>query len=201
MLQQVNQQVKTHGQPFDGSAEALRLAKGGSGLLHDLKLLLQERNLSAHGGRPRNHIQAGSRLLDLTPSLEDAVTRAAPLADADWIFVESSSFGRDGLFHINALKVMGDHPEFERIEFRSSHPLVDRDLYFASTSGYINLTPYAVMRYCNRCKESELCYADRVDERKGVVLKSFANGHEIFDPQLAADLTSPFDGPGAATTG
>ncbi|MCL2782053.1 MAG: hypothetical protein FWD74_11335, partial [Actinomycetia bacterium] len=183
MLERFARLPEEVGEPFAGARAAFRRAKGGRGLLNDLDELLRERNLSAHGGRPRNPFEAGARLLDgerhppLGSLLEDAVERVAGLAATQWVLIESGKYTRDGVFQVDASLIMGDNPSFDRIKFNSPVPLVDGDLYFRGPHGHISLTPFVLMRYCETCRQPELCYLDRVDNRKGAVLKSFANGH------------------------
>ncbi len=54
----------------------------------------------------------------------------------------------------------------------------------------LDLTPMLVIRYCDQCRQPEVCHADRVDERAGVSLKSFARGHQVFDPDLVPEVNS-----------
>ena len=196
VLQQVSSQFDSHGEPFEGCNKALG---GATGLLDDLDTLREARNDRAHGARPHNAIEAGEHLLKLAPVLEDAVACASPLANATWLLVESTSLNRRRSFRVSALKVMGDHPEFERTKFTWPDALVDEDLYFQSTTTYIDLTPFAVMRFCATCRQAELCHADRI-ERNGLRLKSFASGHIIYDQDLAADATQLFDSTRAASS-
>jgi hypothetical protein len=172
----------------DGLAKALQRRKGGAGLPADLEVLLQERNRWAHGARPRTAVEAGLRVLEIGPALEDALESALPFASAPWLLTQSSSFQRKGTFSVSALRVMGDHPEFERTRFESGAPLLDETFYLMTALGPIDLTPLVVMRYCNTCHRPEVCYADRIDNRHGVALKGFASGHVIFDSTLVGDV-------------
>jgi hypothetical protein len=180
-----------------GLRDATRRGKGGSGLLADLEVLLQERNRWAHGARPRSAIEAGLRVLEIGPALERAIDQVLPLAGSPWLLTQSSSFQRDRRFSVSALRVMGDHPEFERTHFESALPLLDETFYLITTGGPIDLTPLVVMRYCETCRRPEVSYADKLDDKHGLALKTFANGHVIFDPSLAAELQTLL-GPGEA---
>lgn len=185
-------------EPIYGLRAALRRGKRGSGLVSDLEILLQERNRWAHGARPRNLVEAGVRALELGPVLERAVERAAFLSNGAWVLTESSSYGRDQNFSVSASTVMGDHPEFERMRFVSTGPLIDQTFYLLSGEGPIDLTPYVVMRYCDTCRQREICHADKLDRTHGVALRSFVSGHVIFDRSLVADveaLTAPGEFP------
>jgi hypothetical protein len=185
----------------DGLAIALQRRKRGAGLLADLEVLLQERNRWAHGARPRSAVEAGLRLLEIGPALERALESALPFADAPWLLTQSSSYQRKGTFAVAALRAMGDNPEFERTHFESPVPLLDETFYLMTSRGPIDLTPLVVMRYCNTCHKSEVVYADKIDDRYGVALKSFASGHVIFDSALVGDvqaLLGPSEPPSSA---
>jgi hypothetical protein len=83
---------------------------------------------------------------------------------------------------------MGDHPEFERIDLDSKLPLADNNFYALAPRGPVDMSPFVVMRYCETCRQPEAFYADRIDPKQGVCLKSFGRGHVIFDPSLNEEL-------------
>jgi hypothetical protein len=174
-----------------GLREATSRDKDG-GPLADLDLLLQERNKWAHGARPRDAIEAGRRVLELGPVLERALHSIMPFAHSAWLQVQSGSFRRGGTFSMSALRAMGDHPEFERTQFESTTPLLDETFYLMSARGPIELSPLLALRYCDACGKPEMFYADRFKGKHGVALKSFANGHVVFDPGLTAPIEDLF---------
>jgi hypothetical protein len=195
VLNDVRSIVANDNDVLAGLREATLRGKGGSGLLADLDVLLQERNRWAHGARPRSAIEAGLRVLEIGPALERAIDKVLPFAQSPWLLTQTSSFQRDRMFSVSALRAMGDHPEFERTHFESATPLLDETFYLITSRGPIDLTPLVVMRYCETCRQPEVCYADKLDDKHGLALKTFANGHVIFDPDLAPDLRTLL-GPG-----
>lgn len=181
-------------EPLAGLRAALRLGPRGSGLVADLRSLVEERNRWAHGGGPRTSVEAGLRLADLATPVERIFDRCAFLSESPWILTRTSSFRRaSGDFEVSASEAMGDHPEFEHRHFVSQLPLADETFYLLSSSGPVDLTPFVVMRYCETCRQPELCYADRLDRRDGVALKSFARGHNLFDHTLDDELRRLWD--------
>jgi hypothetical protein len=181
-------------EPLPGMLDALRQGKGGTGLVPALDALVEERNRWAHGAGPRNNVEAGVRINDrLGPALEDALAKVEFLHRCPWVLVVSSSYRRSQQqFDITAADVMADHPDFERRHFLSSVPLADDVVYMMTPGGPIDLTPFVVMRDCPECQQSELCYADRVYEQRGVSLKSFARGHIMYDNTLVAEMQTLF---------
>jgi hypothetical protein len=175
--------------PLPGVIEGLRRMKKGKGdLLASVEALIAERNRSAHGGRPRNEVEANLRIADFFPLLELAIDRAQFLVESPWFLVRSSSYRRENGFRVTADRAMGDHPEFEKYSFESAVPLVDDNFYMMGKRGPIDLSPLLVTRYCSECHESELFYADRMDNVKGVALKSVGRGHTLFDRTLDHEI-------------
>ena len=165
--------------------------KGRSDLLGELKIILAERNRAAHGARPHNRAEAAVRTQDLEPSVTAAVGLADFLAQAPWILVEGVSLRRqDRRWNVRLRKAMGDHPDFDAASDVLDHPLANDTFYVMSGPEPLDLTPMLVLRYCEVCRQPEVCHADRVDERFGVCLKSFARGHEVFDRELVADVST-----------
>jgi hypothetical protein len=185
--------VAGRAEPLPGMLEALRLGKGGTGLVPALDALVEERNRWAHGAGPRNNVEAGTRLGHLGSAIEDALARVAFLRQHPWVLVSSSSYRRGPQqFAITAADIMADHPDFERSYFSSSVPLADGVVYMMTANGAVDLTPFVVMRDCPECQQSELCYADRVYENRGLSLKSFARGHVMYDIDLVPELHNLF---------
>ena len=176
-----------------GFLEATRKERGGEQrLLADLRFLLEERNKSAHGGMPRDRIEARARVTELSTPLSSSLSRSLFLADAPWLRVASSAFRRrERHFVMVADKLMGDHPEFQRVTFTSTSVLANDTVYMIPPQRPpIDLTPFVVLRPCPECRQSELFYADRLDVKRGAVLKSFDRGHIVHDQELAEELRS-----------
>ena len=178
-----------HTQPLVGLAEALKKGKGGSGLVADLTTLVQERNRWAHGAAPRNELEASERLESVFPVLERAFDRARFLSDSPWVLTNDTRFRRrEGDFEVHASHAMGDHPDFEHVTFVSTRPLAEDVFYLRTGGDFLDMTPLVVMRQCPTCHQREVAYADRLDAREGVSLKTFDRGHVLFDRGLVDEL-------------
>jgi len=86
---------------------------------------------------------------------------------------------------------MTDHPDFGRRDFVSSVPLAENTVYMLTGRGPVDLTPFVVVHDCPECHQTELCHADGLS-REGVILKSFARGHSMWDRELASDVERLF---------
>ncbi len=198
----VEREVARHPQPLAGLAEALKKGRGGSGLVADLTTLVQERNRWAHGAAPRNELEASERLESVFPVLERAFDRARFLSDSPWVLTNDTRFRRrEGDFEVHASHAMGDHPDFEHVTFVSTRPLAEDVFYLRTGGDFLDMTPLVVMRQCPTCHQREVAYADRLDAREGVSLKTFDRGHVLFDPGLVDELrtvgSSGDEAPGA----
>jgi hypothetical protein len=89
---------------------------------------------------------------------------------------------------------MGDHPDFEAADVVTAEPLADDTFYLAAPDAFIDLTPLVVARDCPRCRQREVYYADRVDERDGVALRSFDRGHLLYDQSIEGEVRSLLGG-------
>jgi hypothetical protein len=188
-LASVERPMSSHPHPLLGMVEALRKGKGGSGLVADLKQLVQERNTWAHGGAPRTNLEAAERLGVILPVFLQALDRAGFLAGSPWILTNDVKLRRrEGDFQVQASGAMGDHPDFEPTTFTSSQPLAEDVFYLRTRHGALDLTPLVVMRPCPTCHQPEVAYADKLDARHGVVLKTFDRGHVLFDVTLVEEL-------------
>lgn len=189
LVREIGRTSAGHPHALMGMDKALRLEKGGQGLLADLRIILEERNRWAHGAKPHNLAEAAFRVTDLRVPLERAMARSAFLAESSWVLIRGSSYRRrERNFRINAYRAMGDHPEFERFDFDSSIPLADDNFYILGSSGPIDLSPFVVTRFCETCRQAEVCYADRLDPKRGVSLKSIGRGHVIYDTGLQDEI-------------
>ncbi|MBW0102776.1 hypothetical protein [Pseudonocardia sp. KRD291] len=160
--------------------------------------LIQERNRSAHGQRPRTQVEATQRLSSVIPALEAALTGAAHLAHSPWIVTVSSSYRiQERTFDVSARRVMSDHPEFEPGRWSVGTPLADERVYMVPDGGTpIDLTPFAVARPCATCLQQEIFYSDKLPPREPTVLKSFGSTHVTGDRALDDEirrLSSPLD--------
>ena len=172
-----------------GMIEALRRVKGGGGVHPDLKAVTSERNAWAHGASPQTKAEAGERLAELLPPLQRALKQCLPLSQHDWLYVTSTHYQRrEKNFLVNASRVMGDHPDWDRVALSSSTAVASESFYLNSGRGLIDLTPLVVMRHCPTCRQPEVAYADRLDSKKGVALKTFDRGHPLFDETLVPDI-------------
>ena len=187
------------GTSLPGLLDTLKQGRGGASVLKDLKAVVEERNAWAHGASPRSKAEATQRLSELLPHLEAALRRASPLAQHEWLYIEGAEFQRrDNTFKVRAQRAMADHPDWDRSTFTSTRAVVSESFYVRSTAGLIDLNPFVVMRDCPTCRQPEMAYADRVDQRKGVALKSFDRGHPFFDPSLVPDVQALGNWPSAS---
>ena len=185
------QSMVTSANKVPGFLEGIGKKKGRLDLLEELKVILAERNRAAHGARPHNRAEAAVRTQELAPSVGAAVELADFLAQAPWVLVEGVSLRRqDRRWNVRLRRAMGDHPDFDAASEVLDHALANDTFYVMFESEPLDLTPMLVLRYCEVCRQPEVCHADRVDERFGVCLKSFARGHEVFDPELVADVNT-----------
>lgn len=176
------------GQGIPGFVEGNRRQKTSLGAIGALGKLLEERNKSAHGARPHNRSEAAVRIREIAPFVELAIGRSMYLADSPWILVENISYRRsDGRWNAQLRRAMGDHPEFDLSTQTLDYPLANDTFYVMAGGRALDLTPMLVLRYCDQCRQPEVCYADRV-ANEGVSLKSFARGHQVFDPTLTQEV-------------
>lgn len=177
-----------HPSPLPGSVAGLRIRKG-SGLLIDLRLLLEERNRWAHGARPHSTGETMERVSILFDPVERVLQNCLFLAAFPWVLTERSSYRRrQNDFEVVAQRAMGDHPEFESVRLSTSRPLADETFYVALPEGPVDLSPLIAARYCAKCRQREMCYADRIDPSHGVALKSFSTGHVLYDDSLTDEV-------------
>jgi len=189
--------------PIPGFVDGVRSRKKDAlGAVDALKRVLSERNRSAHGARPHNRAEAAHRNRDLAPDVLAAIERVTFLSATPWVLVEGLSFRRhDQLWDARLRVAMGDHPEFDLSIQVVSQPVANDTFYVLTDTGPLDLSPLLVLRFCEVCRQPEVCYADRVDDQHGVSLKSFARGHQVFDRDLVVEVDSiAAPAPAASTT-
>jgi hypothetical protein len=185
----VERPMYQHPAEIPGMVDALKTGKGGSGLVADLRELLEERNLWAHGGGPHSRVEAAERTGRFLPVLEHVFEKVAFLSDVPWILVNDVKLRRrERDFHIQAARAMGDHPDFDYQELTTPQPLAEDVFYLLTPHGPVDLTPLVVMRQCPTCRQREVSYADRIDRKNGVALKTFDRGHLLFDASLTEEM-------------
>ena len=185
----VERPMYQHPAEIPGMVDAFKTGKGGTGLVADLRELVEERNLWAHGGGPHSRVEAAERLSGLEPVLERVLDKVGFLSGTPWILVTDVKLRRrERDFHVQAARAMGDHPDFDYQELTTSQPLAEDVIYLLTPHGLLDLTPLVVMRQCPTCHQREVAYADRIDRLNGVALKTFDRGHLLFDPNLTDEM-------------
>ena len=175
-----------------GLSEALEVRAGNPSVVDELNALRLERNRAAHGGRPHAAHEYAVRVEELLPRLRGALRRSEFLRQSPWLLTKSCSFQpRAQVFEVVTRRVMGDHPEFERQNFTWRQPVADDMFYVLGPNGPVLMAPFVASRFCNHCKQDEVCYAYRTGKREGpATFKSFDSGHDIGDDELGDDLRS-----------
>lgn len=197
LAREAERQSGKNGSALPGLADGVRQRKGGTGVIPDLRQLLEERNRWAHGAKPATPTEANMRSREYRVFLDRALADCSFLSRSPWILVEGCSYiRRERTFRVRAQLAMGDHPEFERLTITSSAPLADDTFYLVGNGHAIDLSPFVVMRFCEMCRQPEMFYADRLDRKRGTSLKSFARGHVLFDPDLDPDIRALGHSPG-----
>jgi hypothetical protein len=185
----VHQLMTGHPHALPGMGEALRSGKRGTRLVADLQDLANERNNWAHGRGPRNQLEAAQRLQEVFPMFERALESSGFLSEMPWMLTHDSKLRRrEGDFQIQAARGMGDHPDFDVITFTSPVALAEETFYLLTPDGLLDMTPLVVFRVCPTCHQHEVAYAEGLDERKGVALKTFDRGHVVYDASLIEEV-------------
>lgn len=170
---------------------AVTHSKKSPGIHADLAALIEERNRAAHGARPRVRHEAAARVAEWQPPLERAIAKAAFLRRMPWVLTQRTSYQqKTRTFVVTARFATGDHPDFETGSFESSEPLEEDTFYLLRESGPVPLGPFVASRFCEVCRDDQVCYADRVQQSKGTSFKEFARGHVIFAQDLSAEFRS-----------
>jgi hypothetical protein len=175
-----------------GLSEALEGSAGGPSIVDELNTLRQERNRTAHGGRPHTTHEYAVRVEELMTPVRGALRQAAFLQQSPWLLTVSCSFQpRSQVFDVVTRRVMGDHPDFETQNFTWRQPVADDMFYVLGPTGPVLMSPFVASRFCNHCNQVEVCYAYRTGRREGpATFKSFDSGHDIGVDELGDDLRS-----------
>jgi type I restriction enzyme M protein len=174
-----------------GLADATATRKGGKGLISDLDELVTLRNKVRHGGGPRTPAEVGMSLQIIEPLLSRSLVGSSFLSRSDWVYPLKLRWTQQtGGFHVSGLAVMGDHPDFEPIEFEAGRPMEDARLCLVDRNrDWFLLEPFCVLEDCPSCLTPELYYPDRLKGRTAL-LKSLDRGHELESEIVFAALTA-----------
>ena len=55
---------------------------------------------------------------------------------------------------------MGDHPDFDAVNQIIDYPLANDTFYVMAEPEPLDLTPMLVIRYCDQCRQPEVCMSD-----------------------------------------
>lgn len=188
--------ARAAGDQLAGFAHALRARRGGRGLRSDLEVLVRERNDARHGGAgPRTRAEALQRTTELSLNLGGLLEGVAFLAGLPIWLVERITLREDEGFDVRALRLMGDHPDFEPKLFQSPTALRDGELYVElAPDRRVPLGPVFSWFDCPFCRRPEVYFVDRV-QNSTARLKSFDRGHPYDSQEVADRLTSLGLGP------
>ncbi|CAG7651172.1 N-6 DNA methylase [Actinacidiphila bryophytorum] len=163
-----------------GLAEATASKKGGKGLMSDLSALVSVRNKIRHGAGPRTRAEIERSLDVLQELMLRSLSASTFLAGIRWVHADRLSWLPDaGKYEVSGLALMGDHPDFEPLEFETMNPLADNSLYMLTRQGeVIPMSPFCILGDCPRCLAPELYYPDKLGG-SSAFLKSLDRGHEL----------------------
>jgi hypothetical protein len=185
-----------------GVGEATRSRGKNRGLLHDLEKLLSERNDASHGRGPRNSGSARERMAEVEAWLTSALSGSALLSDSRWVVPDRADWTSiERRFRISALSLMGDHPDFERVEFERSEPMESGIVYLLPREGPpLELAPFLSLLDCEQCQHPELYFVDQLRDA-GARLVSLSTPHTITATapaqrlRIISEKIGPIDGP------
>lgn len=172
-----------------GVGEATR-SRRNRGLLPDLEALLEVRNAVAHRRGPRNAAAAAEQLPELESRLMSALASSALLVDIEWVLVQRADWDRrQGRYIVNALSLMGDHPDFERAQFNSREPLQPGLLYARGRphAPLLLLDPFVALLDCPFCQNAEVYFPDR-RQGGGTRLMNITTSHIVDSERIARDV-------------
>lgn len=187
---QVSSLASGHEDVLPGLSAALDNRSGSVGLIESLDALREERNRAAHGERPKSRPEAALRVEENLPHLEAALAKAAFMGNLPWILIESCTLRRRAeVFEVTARGVMGDHPDYETLSYEWGRPVVNDSVYVMSPQGPAEMSPLVANMFCQRCREVELAYLQRVNKSAGTAeLKSFNRGHVLTSHEFAEEF-------------
>jgi type I restriction enzyme M protein len=191
VIRAVGSGSRESGDKAAGLAEATALKKGGKGLMADLDALVTLRNKIRHGAGPRTRAEIEKSLEKLEELVFNSLSSSAFLARSQWVHMDRLRWLPDiGRFQISGLSLMGDHPDFEPVDFATDRPLADNGLYVFTQQGEtIPLSPYCILNDCPACLAPELYYPDRLTNSTAL-LKSLDRGHELESEMVFKHLVS-----------
>jgi len=190
VIRAVGADARESGNGAAGLADATALQKGGKGLMADLNSLVTLRNSIRHGAGPRTRAEKEHSLTKLENLLFNSLSSSAFLARSEWVYMDRLHWLPEiGRYKISGLSLMGDHPDFEPVEFETDLPLADNSLYMRTAQGIIPLSPFCILSDCPTCMTPELYYPDRLKSSMAL-LKSLDRGHELESEMIFKRLAS-----------
>jgi type I restriction-modification system DNA methylase subunit len=168
------------GDPASGLAEATVLKKGKKGLMADLDNLVILRNKIRHGAGPRTRAEFERSLAEIERLMFSSLSWCTFMARTRWVHTDRLRWLPElGQFEVSGLVLVGDHPDFEPMTFRTDVPLADGALYMLTQQNEpIPLSPFCLLEDCPTCLTPELYYPDRLTASTAL-LKSLDRGHEL----------------------
>jgi uncharacterized RDD family membrane protein YckC len=172
-----------------GLASALSPRQSSSvGRKHSLDTLLEMRNRDAHGGPPHGEVELAEALSVLTPSLEEALSTAEFMSTTDLLMIAECKLRRyEPNFDIAALRLSGDHPDFQPMRLTSSGAFLEGSLVLRSGTQAFDLLPFALVDDCPKCGRREVFYPSRMSGTDAVFV-SFESNHQLIDSKWVPEL-------------
>ena len=190
VIKAVGADARESGDRAAGLAEATVLKKGGKGLTADLGALVTLRNKIRHGAGPRTRAEIEKSLERLEHLVFSSLSSSAFLARSQWVHIDRLRWLPEvGRHQVSGLSLMGDHPDFEPVDFETDRPLADNSLYVFTQQGEIvPLSPFCILSDCPACLAPELYYPDRLTSSTAQ-LKSLDRGHELESDMIFKQLS------------
>jgi hypothetical protein len=166
--------------PHDPLARAVHL--GADAVLPYLERFNPQRNVYAHGGRPRLAVDVDAAAGDLVTIASAMLDGLEPLAQVRLGVVRACQPRPGGRAHRVDVDVMAGAAElFERRSFGSVAPFGPGTVvayHRNSLNHAVALHPFCIWRACTRCTREELFYLNRRKKSRSDHF-SFTTGHEL----------------------
>ncbi|MCY4519142.1 MAG: hypothetical protein OXB99_18075, partial [Acidimicrobiaceae bacterium] len=151
--------------------DGVHFTKHGVGAL--LNQCVEIRNRRAHASGVKTPAEEDEMLEELKPVLNEILDRSTWLSQYEFLSVESCNYVR-ARHEVKARRINGSHPDWEPIVVPVSEPVEPNHLYLdtPTTSSLLSLHPFALVKFCPKCKGNELFVLDRIRNGDTGVAKS-----------------------------